>query len=281
MFGSEYSNEPQLLLSSFGEMSSSYKGVKKKKSPFVMTLFYRLYIFLFGIPEIGFQIRSMYFKNIIESKLLGRKINSIFDAGSGIGIYTFWLSKKFPKAHVLGGDIEEEKLAFCKKRAKENSVSNISFEYKDVTKKSTKRNVYDLIVSIDVLEHIEDYKGVLKNFSNILTPRGYLFLHTPQPEQKRIFKSMKHWSHDGHVHEGYTPQQLEDELTKLGFKIVERKETFGYFGKFAWESNHVIMKKSLLLAGLTYPFLYLLSRLDWLTVNRHGLGTAILAKKIK
>lgn len=280
MFGKEYSASPHILMSSFGEMSSSYKKKAKKKNPNVLlSLMYKTYISSFGIPEIGFQVRSLYFENILGKKLKGKKINAVLDAGSGIGMYSVWLAKKFPKAQVTGGDIDLEKIKFSTEFAEKNNVKNLSFVFQDVTKKTTKKNLYDLIVSIDVLEHIENYKDVLKNFSSLLTPGGYLYIHTPQPEQKRIFKRMKKWSHEGHVHEGYTPQELAETLSKLGFKVLEKQETFGFFGKLAWELNHMSFKKGFVVSGLIYPLLYPLAGLDLARNNSNGLGTAILAQK--
>jgi 2-polyprenyl-3-methyl-5-hydroxy-6-metoxy-1,4-benzoquinol methylase len=139
--------------------------------------------------------------------------------------------------------------------------------------------MYNLIVNIDVLEHIVDYKTVIKNFYRLLKIGGYIYIHTPQPNQKRIFKQFEKWHHEDHVREGFTPEELRIELKRLGFRIIEMKETFGFFGKLAWELNHFTLKKSFVLAGLFFPFFYCLAEIDLLFNNKGGLGTAILAKK--
>lgn len=239
-----------------------------------------LYIGLFGIPEIGFQLRSLYFNSIINKNIGRKNLKTILDAGSGIGTYTFWLAKKFPKAKIVGGDLDKEKIEFSREFADSNNIENTSFKIFDVTK-SQSNEKYDLIVNIDVLEHIEDYKRVLKNFHKLLGKGGYLYIHTPQPNQMRIFKSFKKWAHEDHLHEGYTPEELSGELKKLGFKIIDLRETFGITGKLAWELNHMSFKKGFAVAGITYPLTYLIGLTDLLKKNRKGLGTAILARKIK
>lgn len=279
MFGKEYSKAPEILLSSFGQMHSKYKRIGKKNKNSVVFFLQKLYINLFGIPEIGFQIRSLYFKEILGKKLKGKKIKKILDAGSGIGMYTFWLARNYPKAQVVGGDIDKEKLAFCSEFAKKINSPNIYFQYFDVTRKYGKKEKIDLIVNIDVLEHINNYKSVIRNFSKMLSDRGYLFLHTPQPNQKRIFKSLKKWYHEEHLHEGYTPEELKSELKKMGFKIIEIRETFGFFGKLAWELNHISLRQGFIFSGIVYPFLYLIANMDLMTNNKGGLCTAILAQK--
>lgn len=280
MFGRQYAQFPQILMSSFGDMNHSYKKKTKEiKTGRVKNLLQKIYILLFGIPEIGFQLRSMYFEKIMDEKLHRKKLTSILDAGSGIGMYSFWLAKKFPNARVTGGDIDREKLKFSTDFAKKLKINNVQFVYHDVTKLDTKKERYDLIVTVDVLEHIENYKKVLKTFYTQLFTGGYVYIHTPQPNQKRLFKSLQKWEHEGHAHEGYTPEELKNELEKLGFKILVLKETFGFFGKLAWELNHIFLKKNFFVAGVTFPLLYLLACLDLAFTNQNGLGTAILAKK--
>lgn len=275
MFGREYANHPEILLSSFREMNSKYKKIGKKSNGFLQ----KAYVYLFGIPEIGFQIRSMYFNSILEKKLGKKNFKNILDAGSGIGTYVLWLSKKYPKAKIIGGEVDSEKIEFSRGFVKEKKLENVEFRRMDITKFAGKKDLYDLIVNIDVLEHIDDYKKVIANFKKILGPKGYLFIHTPQPHQQRIFKSTRGWSHEDHKHEGYEPSELRKTLEENGFKVLVMKETFGYFGKLAWELNHMSFKKGFIIAGLLYPAIYMISKADLLVNNRNGLGTALLAQK--
>lgn len=281
MFGSEFSKNPEILLSSFGEMQGKYKKIAKKNKNTLTSRLQKLYIQLLGIPEVGFQIRSMHFQKTIEDKLEKKKFKKILDAGSGIGIYSFWLARKFPEANVYGGEIANDKLKFSSEFGEKIGLSNIKFNYFDVTKKVNGKPNYDLIVNIDVLEHIDNYKQVIKNFHKLLRTAGFLYIHTPQPHQKRIFKSLKKWAHEDHIHEGYTPDDLVLELKKNGFKIISKKETFGFFGKLAWELNHISLKKGFVVSGILYPFLFAISLLDLAYENSEGLGTSILAQKVK
>ena len=278
MFGREYANHPEILLSSFKQMNSEYKRLGKRGKK---KLLQRIYLYIFGIPEIGFQLRSLYFSSIISKKLGNKKLNKILDAGSGIGVYTFWLAKKYSMATIIGGEIDYEKINFCKEYSKINRFQNVEFKKFDVTSPVKKGGEYNLIVNIDVLEHIEDYKNVLKNFHKLLGKGGYLYIHTPQPNQTRIIKSFKKWSHEDHLREGYTPEELAQTLRKLRFKIVSIRQTFGFFGKLAWELSHLSFKKGFVVAGIAYPITYLIALIDLLTTNKNGLGTAILAQKVK
>lgn len=276
MFGKEYAKHLDVLIASFREINSRYQ--KKVKNNSNISFFKKIYIMLFGIPEIGFQIRSMYLKKILASNLLNKNLKKILDAGSGIGAYTFLLGQTYPQAKVTGGDIDKYKLKSCQTMAKELGLRNIEFIYMDATRLG-KRTIYDFIVSIDVLEHINHYELALENFSNLLRKGGYLYIHAPQPNQKRLFKSLGEWHHENHVHEGIIKREFEEKLKKLGFKIVVSKETFGFFGKLAWEINHLTLSKSFFIAGLIYPLLNIIASLDLWQNNKNGLGIAVLAKK--
>lgn len=280
MFGSDYTNHLDVLMHSFTNMTGEYnkKAKKRKVNPFVNNL-QKLYIKIFGIPEIGLQIRNLYFEKIVKKHLSDYKAKKILDAGCGIGIYTIALRRLYPEAIIEGTDIDKNKLQFCKDITKDLHMENMNFSYGDSAKPVRKKGDYNLIVHIDVLEHIENYKQVIKNFHALLAPKGYVFIHTPQVNQTRIFKQFKKWHHDDHKHEGFSPEGLREEMEKQGFKVVQLNNTHGPFGKLAWELNHMMLAKSFVLTGLFYPFLYLLGKIDSVFPNRSGLALALLAQK--
>lgn len=275
MFGSKYFRYPKILLDSFSEMKEGKKKEKINKSVYFLL---KIYIFIFGIPEIGFQERAIVFHRIIRDRLQDKNLHKILDAGSGIGIFTFEIADKYPQSLVWGRDLDKKKILLSKKLMKEFKISNIKFEITDISKMNTKEK-FDLIVNIDVLEHIKNYKKVLKSFYDMLSLGGYLYIHTPQLNQKRIFPALKNWSHEGHEREGFDPNILQKDFKKLGFKIVDIRETFGFFGKLAWELNHIALGKSFILAGIIYPIIFPLIFIDTLFKVNHGLGIAVLVKK--
>lgn len=280
MFGREYASHTDILAHSLGEINEKYQSkveTDKNNLSFINKL-KKLYILIFGIPEIGFQIRSLYFCKILNSFYLNKNFKKILDAGCGIGSYTLLLGKMFTKTKVTGGDIDKYKLQSCKTIAKELSVKNVEFEYLDITVTNNKAT-YDLVVCVDVLEHIHDYELALKNFFKLLKSGGYLYIHVPQPNQKRIFSSLKKWHHEDHAREGIEKSELKNKLKKLGFRIIVFMETFGFFGKLSWELNHIMLSKSFVLTGIIFPFLYVLGKFDLLFKNKDGLGIALLAQK--
>lgn len=278
MFGKEYSNNIDILMSSFVEMKRDYKKNVKKQKSILFTFPAKLYIKLFGIPEVGFQLRSLYFRDFVSRYVKKNNVKKSIDAGSGIGVYVFWLASKLPNSNIIGIEIDKNKLDFSKDFSDSLRLNNAEFKLGDLSK-SIKIKDADMVVSIDVLEHIKNYKKALNNFYNILNDKGLLFIHVPQENQKRIFKSLEKWKHEDHVHEGFKPKEMKEELEKIGFKVIEIRETFGFFGKLAWELNHLFLKKGFIFSGIFFPLLYLLAKIDLIPNNKNGLGMAIVAKK--
>jgi cyclopropane fatty-acyl-phospholipid synthase-like methyltransferase len=201
------------------------------------------------------------------------------DAGSGIGAYSVLLAKRYPNSTVVGCDLDDELVAFSTRLAEEFAIPNIDFVRRDITGLQRIGDPFDLVVCIDVLEHIVDYGAVLTGFYNALRPNGMLYLHVPQANQKRVLGRFRDWQHEGHVREGFIPRTLSDELGEKGFNIIESRPTFGTFGSLAWELNHLAISRSLVLAGLTFPPLYVLALLDTIIKNERGLGISIVASR--
>lgn len=280
MFGREYAPYPEILFDSFTKMKDEYKKKNPSitKNKFLKSLIVQ-YVKIFGVPEIGMQIRFMHFKKALNS-YLPKKTKKILDAGSGIGGYVLELHKKYPRAIITGGEIDRRKIVLSKKLFNELNIKNVTFKKIDIVTSRLKKNAYDLIVNIDVLEHIRPYKKVLNNFSHALRKGGYIFIHTPHNNQKRFFSFTKGWHHSDHVREGFSLSALSKEVEKSGLHVVSAKRIFGPFGRISWELNHFFLEKSFILAGAAYPFLYLLSQLDNYITDSEGLGIVLIAKKI-
>jgi SAM-dependent methyltransferase len=273
MFGSIYAGHRSALRQSLYGMNDDYH--RMTSTPIVEGL-QRAYIQLLGIPEIGLRLRALYFGSALRQMHSTPK--RVLDAGSGIGAYTVALARRYPRAKVIGCDTDSAKTSFTNSLRDEIGLRNLEFVHGDVTDLNAFGEPFDLIVCIDVLEHVSDYTSALQAFSRMLSPGGILFLHTPQSNQKRVLSRSKRWQHSDHVREGFPPAQLAAELSGLGFKILEARETFGVCGKVAWELNHMALSWNLGFAGLTFPFLYGLARLDRAIPISNGLGIAMTAQ---
>ena len=104
-------------------------------------------------------------------KELSWKNKKVLDVGCGTGYFTYHAAKK--GANVLGIDYAEEGINIAKKKYKHK---NLKFEKLDV--KNVKEK-FDIIVSIGVMEHMDDPYQVLKLLKSRLTPKGKIIITTP------------------------------------------------------------------------------------------------------
>ncbi len=131
---------------------------------------------------------------------------------------------------------------------------------------------YDVIISQEVIEHIEDQKKYIEVCAKTLKRGGYLIITTPN---KRVFEHMEggNWSR----------QPIENILNPSGFKNLISSPlkivcydsiiyNFGSLGYFKFINNPLFIKGSNLL-GLQKLREYLLSKLGF------GLHQCILARK--
>ena len=130
-----------------------------RKFPFLRILFYKVLDLMF--------LRSWYVRN--ELKKLRVKFKSsnidIYDAGSGFGQYTYFMSKKMSPSNIYSVDVKEDWIKDCKGFFSLKRINNVSFATEDLTK-INHQNKFDLILCVDVMEHIEDDLKVFNNFLN-------------------------------------------------------------------------------------------------------------------
>ncbi|MFH1776632.1 MAG: class I SAM-dependent methyltransferase [Candidatus Omnitrophota bacterium] len=242
-------------------------------------IFYRL----FGVNHMGARIRKFYLTKAVE-KVENR--NAIFDAGCGSGCYSFYFSHKFPTSHIVCVDMDGEKIANCQKIQNKLKRNNLEFIQGDL-KKFTPQGQFNLIYSVDVLEHIDDDEKVLQNFNRALRPEGILLLHLPRKQQlhKLHFKRFKNRINDGHVRTGYLKEEVITKLSRAGFVIKEFKNTCGKFAALSTELQLLINETGWMrsvLRVLSFPFLITLAYLDTLlTLNDNKDHQGFLIKAVK
>ncbi len=274
-----------------------YDPIKKSlgkvfnKKPIMRKIFYNLLDLLL--------LRAWHIKkNLRLWEKTSKSAPNILDAGAGFGQYVFFMSKLRKDAKIKGIDVKKEQIADCNEffsKIKENQ--RVNFEYGDLTE-FKKENEFDLILSVDVMEHIEDDVQVFENFYASLKDDGMLLISTPSDladddhdhDHHDHNSDEKHFFVDEHVRDGYNPEDLKEKLHKAGFKNVVAKYSYGTPGAIAWVLS---MKIPLLALNVTqlffillpfyyvivYPFAYILNWVDVLTEHKKGNGLVVVAKK--
>ena len=96
------------------------------------------------------------------------------DAASGSGYGTAMMADK--AREVVGLEIDDEAIAYARKRYK---LNNITFKKADLTRNlDLQDNYFDVVVSIETLEHITGHDILLREFCRVLKPGGILIAST-------------------------------------------------------------------------------------------------------
>jgi 2-polyprenyl-3-methyl-5-hydroxy-6-metoxy-1,4-benzoquinol methylase len=99
----------------------------------------------------------------------------VLDAGCGCGYGSYYLSENGAK-RVVGIDISDEAVKFAKSHY---AKDNLQFERMDATKLLFKSNVFDAVVSFEVIEHVRHYENFVGELSRVLEMGGILIVSTP------------------------------------------------------------------------------------------------------
>ena len=163
---------------------------------------------------------------------------TVLDAGCGRGDYTVYLAQRYPSARVTGVDENEELIARNRETISRMGLENVTFEVGDLTKIKRER-AYDLVIAIDVLEHIERQRDALEQLAGALQEGGRFCFHIPTVRARpvplsRWLHSFHEWAEREHLAEDLTAEEFTSRVRASGYSVERWERTFGYFaGEFA------------------------------------------------
>lgn len=216
---------------------------------------------------------------------------SVLDAGSGFGQYTWRMTRMNSKWRIKAVDINSEQIADCNGFFEKSGLSErVSFETGDLTLLSDSE-AYNIVLSVDVMEHIEEDVVVFKNFYKSLKKDGVLIISTPSDQGGSDVHGDEEESFiDEHVRDGYSIQDITDKLNKAGFRDIDASYTYGKPGNISWRLS---MKYPIKMLNISYlffiilPFYYLiffpvsliLNIFDLRLTHKKGTGLLVVATK--
>ena len=250
-------------------------------TPFLRKLFYFLLDVLL--------LRSWHIRSELK-KLNSGAVKQILDAGSGFGQYSFWMSKKFSQAEILAVDVKEEQVADCNAFFNRIGKSQVKFEVGDLVT-FVQPEKFDLVLCVDVMEHIEEDVQVLTNYCKSLKTGGMLLISTPSNMGGSDVHDDGETSFiEEHVRDGYGIDEIEEKCKRAGFSKVDARYSYGVPGKISWKLS---MKYPMLMLNkskaffiilpiyylVTMPFSLLLNVFD--VKGSHTTGTGLIVKAWK
>ena len=272
-----------------------YDPIKKtlgkvfNRTPFLRILFYKLLdLLLLRAWHVRKEIRNWAGKPQPAGRKTGR---FILDAGSGFGQYTYFLTGLNPLWFTDAVDVKDEQIADCNAFFTRIGRKNVLFEKADLTQFS-KPDRFDLILSVDVMEHIGDDEAVFRNFYDSLTQQGMLLVSTPSDQGGSDVHDHGEGESfiDEHVRDGYNILDIREKLARAGFSKTEARFTYGTPGQIAWRLSMkypILMLNTSRLFFILLPLYYLVTYpvaffCNWLdTKIDHKTGTGLIVKAWK
>jgi SAM-dependent methyltransferase len=216
---------------------------------------------------------------------------NVLDAGSGFGQYTWRMSRINPHWYIKAIDINSEHVQDCSGFFdKAGLAGRVLFGTADLTNLND-NNIYNIILSVDVMEHIEEDVQVFRNFYNSLQNNGILLISTPSDQGGSDVHGEEEESFiDEHVRDGYSIKDITEKLTAAGFRNIETSYTYGTPGNLSWRLS---MKYPIKMLNFSYlfflvlPFYYLivfpvsviLNFFDLYMTHETGTGLLVTARK--
>jgi cyclopropane fatty-acyl-phospholipid synthase-like methyltransferase len=229
----------------------------------------------------GQMIRALHLRRAVEACDPGNA--HILDAGCGTGRDAIYFAAKYPDSRIVGVDADEKAINEAAGRLPVEtrhavSLGNVSFQKMDLLAMEY-ADRFDVIYSVEVLEHIAHHRKCIENFRRALRAGGKLLVHVPCPDQRRHFKRFEKRDYPDHVHSGFKARELVNLLESSGFRVLDVTYTSGWFGSLAWEIFEMLRERKFLKRAM-FPIVLTLALLDTVVVNGRGNNVLVTAQRV-
>ena len=193
-------------------------------------------------------------KSMLELYILRADIQegqAILDLGCGWGSFSLYVAEKYPSASITAVSNSKDQINFIQNEAKRRGLFNVKASKMDVNNLDLDKK-FDRIVSIEMFEHLRNYKLILKTLNNLLKPDGRLFVHIFCHKELTYFYEIKNsydWMTKYFFEGGIMPSQdifkyFDDEL-----EVINQWDVNGnHYAQTckAWLDNHYKNKDKIL-----------------------------------
>lgn len=137
------------------------------------------------------------------------KLERYAEIGCGTGYVLQAVEQAFPEAEIVGTELFVEGLKYASQRCKQANLVQLD------ARKIPWRSQFDVVGIFDVLEHIEDDKGVLEQIYKSLVVGGGVLITVPQ--HRWLWSAVDEAA--CHVRR-YSVSDLENKVKAAGFEIL-------------------------------------------------------------
>jgi cyclopropane-fatty-acyl-phospholipid synthase len=100
----------------------------------------------------------------------------ILELGCGWGSLTLWMAEQFPRAEITAVSNSASQRKWILARAGERGLANVDVLTRDVNELKLEPG-FDRVVSVEMFEHVRNYRDLMQRIAGWLKPGGWLFVH--------------------------------------------------------------------------------------------------------
>lgn len=146
------------------------------------------------------------------------RMKKILEIGCGQGFNCFIYSKK-SKTKVYGVDFSKEDIRIAKSR-----YPSIEFKLMNAEKMKFKKNTFDVVYALDVLEHVDKLDKVIKEVNRVLKKNGKFIVNVPHPKSEEwLLKIRPTYFKEIHHVRIFKDEDMEKAVLKNGFELVKKQ----------------------------------------------------------
>ncbi len=101
----------------------------------------------------------------------------VLDLGCGWGSFTLYAATRFPEARLTAVSNSRPQGDFIRAQAQSRGLTNVTVLTRDMNDFTPEPHAYDRIVSVEMFEHMRNWRALLSRLATALTPEGALFVH--------------------------------------------------------------------------------------------------------
>lgn len=100
----------------------------------------------------------------------------ILELGCGWGSLTLYMARRYPRSRILAVSNSSSQKDYILGKARREGLQHVEVETMDMNDFATKR-LFDRIVSVEMFEHMRNYRELLRRIRSCAKPDAKLFIH--------------------------------------------------------------------------------------------------------
>ena len=101
---------------------------------------------------------------------------SVLELGCGWGSLSLWMAKRYPASTITSVSNSASQRLAIEAMARERGLANLTVITADMNDFATNQR-FDRVVSVEMFEHMANWRGLLERVAGWLKPEGRVFLH--------------------------------------------------------------------------------------------------------